>query len=119
MTRNGAAFELPTSERLISGSGCSSPPTLLATPRASSANGPSSAEIAANDPKRRLETQVALLPTPMTSDRYNAHRTRDQLRERVLTMLPTAASRDHKDGTRQDVPINGLLGRAVWDLAEL
>ena len=35
-----------------------------------------------------------------------------------LTLLGTPTSRDWKDGPRADVPVNGLLGRMVWDLAD-
>jgi len=58
------------------------------TPRVSSANGPSEAEIEEGNPKRRLETETAMWPTP--------------------------TQRDHKDGTSADtVKENGLLVRAA------
>jgi len=61
---------------------------LWPTPRVSSANGPSEAEIEEGNPKRRLETGTAMWPTP--------------------------TQRDHKDGTSADtVEENGLLGRAA------
>jgi hypothetical protein len=41
---------------------------LWPTPRVSSANGPSRKEIAAGNPKRRLETEVELYPTPLVRD---------------------------------------------------
>jgi len=59
--RGGELFERPTPEPLTAGRGSSS---LLPTPLAQM-NGPSQAEIDGGNPYRRLETEIALLPTPV------------------------------------------------------
>ena len=71
-------------------------PEAWPTPRVSMGHGPSEAEIAAGDPKHRLETAVAA--------RGGATR----------QTWGTPTSRDHKDtGTMENVPENALLGRQV------
>jgi hypothetical protein len=44
---------------------------LWPTPRVSMANGPSAKEVAQGNPKRRLETEVELWPTPTKQDASN------------------------------------------------
>src|SRR3990167_10908585 len=61
---------------------------LWQTPRVSSANGASESEILENNPKSRLETQVAIWNTPTTRDWKDTHLT-------------------------ENVPTNSLLGRQV------
>ena len=83
--RNGIAYRLPPLVPRISGTGCS----LLPTPTANDWKGPNmsgSGSASCNG----LATHVKMWPTPTT--------------------------RDHKDGTAkscQNVPENGLLGRAI------
>ena len=115
MTVNGRCYPLPTLVRPTSASASGLWPTALAdgdrttkfkqggtplgvavrhwpTPRASMANGPSQKEIEDGDPKKRLETAV-----------------------KVESRWPTPTARDWKDGSYcPNVPVNGLLGRAVW-----
>jgi hypothetical protein len=69
-----------------------------------------------------LATQVKMWATPRVDDSKNNGSPSQQERHgpalnvQVKQMLPTPTSRDHKDGDAhscQNVPVNGLLGRAV------
>lgn len=78
---------------------------LLPTPRVSMANGPSERELAENDPKRRLETTLALLPTPRSQngeDRNNLiwERPLDEPQnlENALARLPLLPTPRASDG---------------------
>ena len=98
---------------------------LWPTPLASNANGP---QISTNKGGLKLQSAVLLYPTPRASENENRQTklTPSQMAGRrglnlasVANLFPTPTARDWKDGTAQscaNVPINGLLGRAVHAL---
>jgi hypothetical protein len=64
-----------------------------------------------------------LMPTPTANDYKGAQYQKGPEGKRFLTLpgaaklLPTPTARDHKDGApTPNVPVNGLLGREVWQL---
>jgi hypothetical protein len=61
---NVSLYQLAPSTRPTEETGCG----LLPTARVSMGNGPSQSEIDAGNPKYRLETEIALLPTPAARD---------------------------------------------------
>ena len=69
---------------------------------------------------RTSDTGSSLWPTPVAADANppgQASRTdgRQMQLANLVRMWPTPTSRDHKDGSYcPNVPVNGLLGRAVW-----
>jgi DNA (cytosine-5)-methyltransferase 1 len=65
--RNGKV-QVDSVERAIFHSG----EVLLPTTRTSMANGPTKKEVAAGNPKTRIETEVMLMPTPTVSDNTGA-----------------------------------------------
>jgi len=67
--RGGELYERPTPAPLTAARDCSSS-QLLPTSRATDGDkgGPSQAEIDGGNPYRRLETEIALLPTPAVND---------------------------------------------------
>jgi hypothetical protein len=126
MTRRGTAYELPTSAHPMGGGGSSSARgPLLKTPTVQVAvNGGTQ-----HPDKRRagghgatLADEVEhLLPTPKESDGVkggpNQRGSSGDLTmpSVVQALLPTPTTRDWKDGPPNDnVPVNALLGRAVW-----
>ena len=68
MMRSGSTFELPTLVLRTDESDSSSSRGTWPTARVSSANGASAAEVAAGNPRRRLEAEVARWPTPAARD---------------------------------------------------
>jgi hypothetical protein len=78
---------------------------LLPTVRTSSANGESAAEVEAGNPKRRLETEIAMLPTPTTRDWKGARKPEtlaaagrgitNTLEDALTAMLPTPRANKH------------------------
>jgi DNA (cytosine-5)-methyltransferase 1 len=110
-------------------------PDLLPTPRAGD-RAPAQSEIDNNDPKKRLEVAVALLPTPNTME-HREIKTPEQiaelklrspggyrnLRETVVNeLLPTTTARDHKDGQTKHYRDGKLqtdtISRAVNELTK-
>ena len=72
----------------------------LPTHRVSMRHGPSERELAEGDPKARLDTAAALLPTPITSDANTSHPGDGQLR---TVLLPTPTQNNAKEsGTVRD-----------------
>lgn len=70
---------------------------LLPTPRVSMQHGPSQTEVDAGNPKRRLETEVLLFPTPTsTNSSGNGHNNRGELLLPgvVQSLLPTPCTSD-------------------------
>ena len=98
MMRSGSIFELPTLAPLTAAreSSSSRGSETWATARVSAANGASAAEVAAGDPRGRLETQVAVAQG---------------------SAWPTPAARDFKDTGASPAEFNrntpGLAARAV------
>lgn len=62
---------------------------LLPTPWVSMGNGPSQSEIDAGNPKCRLETEIALLPTPTLGDRRSKNSRQQGVNNVVENLLPT------------------------------
>ena len=123
-------LRLRLSERRTGGSGC----FLWRTPDTADASDRKMRVNSRGEPM--LSGQVKLLPTPNTMDHLPARSAESilkmqagarkgrsapsNLRERVdtdvMAMWPTPTTRDYKDGTAQsceNVPVNGLLGRAI------
>jgi len=94
--RSGRVYGRPTLERPTSDCDGSA----LATPTAWLGRRPSQA---VGDPDR--------WENPERSNELS-----DQIAHLVERLLPTPTARDHKDGAPCDVPVNALLGRAVWSL---
>ena len=95
---------------------------LLPTPTAQAAKHGSTPDVTANGYGSNLWDLPTLLPTPKASDgpnggpgMRNGRGVADAL-PGVVALLPTPTARDWKDGATDPdtVPVNGLLGRAVW-----
>jgi hypothetical protein len=74
---------------------------LLPTPRVSMQHGPSQREIDEGNPKRRLETEVELLPTPTASNQNSGKQrngTGGPSLEEVTSLLPTPRATDGTKG---------------------
>jgi hypothetical protein len=69
--------------------------------------------------KSKLAGKIAMLHTPKASDAIGTcgdpKRQRDLRADmKIISMLPTCTSRDHKDtGNMENVPVNALLGREL------
>ena len=82
------------------------------TVRVSSANGATQKELSEGNPKRRLETEVLLWPTPTVQDSDKATKKMRDNHQNNLTavvfdqeILPTPTARDWKGGYKQDALI--------------
>jgi hypothetical protein len=79
---------------------------LLPTPWASAARCPSQAETDAGNPKRRLETEIALIPTPMGSERESSPKkfkrgNNNLAQEIALIPTPTVNGNNNRKGLSQ------------------
>lgn len=87
---------------------------LLPTPHANCHTGPGTS---GRDGGLNLQTAVARWPTPTLTGNYNRKGSSPNSGDGLATAVkkwPTPTARDHKDtGDCANVPINGLLGRAV------
>ena len=90
---------------------------LLGTPRASSAKGSTAKQVEAGSPKARLEDQVQLFPTPISSDSKgtgpaDTNRVTVQLRA-INHLLPTVTTQESKTGpsqlNRNTPPLNAMI----------
>lgn len=118
MTRSGDAFELPTLEPLTDGNASS---FLLPTPLAQM-TGASQAELEAGNPKRRLETEVELLPTPVADhSRGLAQPGSDfqSLPNVALDLLPTPCAADQGPGQTPEARKARGHGSYLEDVAHL
>jgi hypothetical protein len=94
---------------------------LLPTPRVSMQHGPSQREIDEGNPKRRLETEVELLPTPTASNQNSGKQrngTGGPSLEEVTSLLPTPRATDGTKGGPNQRGSSGdqMLPSAVQDL---
>jgi hypothetical protein len=109
----GIAFELPTSVPVTGGSGCSSSPGLLGTPRTAQGTlNDLRADAAVGNPRGRLEDQVALLKTPTSQLAVNGGSQHPEKRREgghgptladqvEHELLPTPTSRDGKGANQR------------------
>ena len=111
MTRDGVAYELPTSEHHTDGSASSS---LLQTPSVADSLGGHLTRGGERSGELLLAGQaVSLLPTPRTSDTNGAgeHGTGGMDLRTAVELLPTPTTRDHKGANQRqdDTCLHGAL----------
>jgi hypothetical protein len=114
MMRNGIAYRLPPLVPLTGATASG----LWQTPVADDAVDQAAGKFNSRD-EPKLSAQVKLWPTPTVNGNYNrkgaSAKAGDGL-ETAVQLWPTPTSRDWKDGSAkacENVPVNGLLGRAV------
>lgn len=106
-TRNGRAYERPTSEHPTDANGSSS---LLPTPVVTDSAG------TRNSTARRRDDSTGHIGDTLTDAIWKMHGAPDWAK---TTLLPTPTARDWKDGKPcEAVAENALLGRAVWSIGE-
>lgn len=81
------------------------------TVRSSSANGPCESEIKNNNPKARLEVEVANWPTPRAMEPGSTSPNYGKGLKNTAENWATPQARDWKDNANANVPTNSLLGR--------
>lgn len=81
------------------------------TVRTSSANGASSKEIEAGNPKQRLEVMIANWPTPRAQEPGSTSENYGKGLKNTAENWATPTTRDWKDTANANVPVNSLLGR--------
>lgn len=81
------------------------------TVRTSSANGASSKEVEAGNPKQRLEVMIANWPTPRAQEPGSTSENYGKGLKNTAENWATPTTRDWKDTANANVPVNSLLGR--------
>lgn len=81
------------------------------TVRTSSANGASSKEVEAGNPKQRLEVMIANWPTPRAQEPGSTSENYGKGLKSTAENWATPTTRDWKDTANANVPVNSLLGR--------
>ncbi len=81
------------------------------TVRTSSANGASSKEIEAGNPKQRLEVMITNWPTPRAQEPGSTSENYGKGLKNTAENWATPTTRDWKDSCNANVPVNSLLGR--------
>ena len=81
------------------------------TVRTSSANGASSKEVEAGNPKQRLEVMITNWPTPRAQEPGSTSENYGKGLKNTAENWATPTTRDWKDSANANVPTNSLLGR--------
>ncbi len=81
------------------------------TVRTSSANGASSKEVEAGNPKQRLEVMITNWPTPRAQEPGSTSENYGKGLKNTAQNWATPTTRDWKDSCNANVPVNSLLGR--------
>jgi len=81
------------------------------TVRTSSANGASSKEVEAGNPKQRLEVMIANWPTPRAQEPGSTSENYGKGLKNTAENWATPQARDWKDTANANVPTNSILGR--------
>ena len=81
------------------------------TVRTSSANGASSKEVEAGNPKQRLEVMITNWPTPRAQEPGSTSENYGKGLKNTAENWATPTTRDWKDTANANVPVNSLLGR--------